>query len=130
MLRRLTRLEAAGVALLDLLRTVIDTGNDGRFRIECGLLLAEVARRWLGDFVLNLRRIKLHRLAKPCIDRKQQSTVVRAELLRVRRVGPITFGATFHFLFSLYSRCDRNDYNFARAPAIFAANCVLAGSSC
>src|SRR5207245_11674741 len=94
------------------------------------LLLGKVASRRLRDRILNSRRIELDRLAEPCIDRKQQSTVVRAELLRVRRVGPITFGATFHFLFSLYSRCDRNDYNFALAAAIFAANCVLVGWSC
>src|SRR5436305_14936116 len=97
MLRRLAWREAARVARLDLLRAVLDTGNDGRFRIECGaLLLAEIARCWLGDFVLDLRRIKLHRLAQPFIDHEEQSAVVRAEFLRVGRVGPITFGATFH----------------------------------
>ena len=99
MLRRLTWLEAACVAPLYLLRTVFNSTNDGRFRIECGLLLAEVARRWLGDFVLNFRRIELDGFAEAFIDHEQQSAVMRAEFLRVRRVRPITFGATFHFSF-------------------------------
>jgi len=47
-------------------------GSDhGRFRIESGLVLTQIARRWFGDRVANFRRVELDSFVEIVLDYEQ-----------------------------------------------------------